>query len=97
MSPYTKEALEAQARHWEEEAHRQQRMRIMQAILGLVVLGMLISFTLWYTARAQAKSDARWCAFMVPLDQRYQKLENPDPDAQEFAKRLRVLVNDLNC
>jgi hypothetical protein len=103
MSPYTKEALEAQVQHWREEAKRQYRARIMEAIVGLVALGALISFTLWYTAWAQAQSDKRWCEFMVPLDQRYQKLlDDPNaitnPDTKEFADRLHFLVKDrLNC
>jgi hypothetical protein len=103
MSPYTKEVLEAQAAHWEAEALRQKKMRILEALVGLVVLGALISFTIWYTAHVQAKGDQRWCTFMVPLDQRYQSLvttddPKPDPDAAEFAARLHYLVNhDLNC
>lgn len=107
MSPYTKEALEAQAEHWRQEADRQRKARFTEAIAGLVVLGLLISFTIWYTAWNQHKSDSRWCAFMVPLDQRYQKLIEPDndpktpapsQDAKDFAARLHGLVTEqLNC
>ena len=96
--PYTKEALEAQAKHWEEEAHRQRRFRAIEGIIGLVVLGALISFTIWYTAHAVREADRRWCAFMVPLDQRYQQLPaDAPPEAKEFAGRLRELVRDLKC
>jgi ABC-type transport system involved in cytochrome bd biosynthesis fused ATPase/permease subunit len=99
VSPFTKEALEAQARHWEEEAHRQRRFRILQGIIGLVALGALISFTIWYTGYVRHKADQRWCAFMVPLDKRYQQLPpEADPEAKEFAERLNYLVvNDLKC
>ena len=99
MSPFTKEALEAQAQHWEEEAIRQRRARIVQAVLALVALGFLFSFTIWYTGYVRAKADQRWCAFMVPLDQRYQQLPpDADPEAKEFARRLNALVaNDLKC
>jgi hypothetical protein len=97
MSPYTKEALEAQAEHWKQEAERQKKARVVEGILGLVTLGLLISFTIWYTAWVQSNSDKRWCAFMAPLDQRYQQLQSPDPEAKKFAERLNDLVRGLKC
>lgn len=107
MSPYTKEALEAQVEHWKAEAERQRKARLLELILGLVVLTILISFTIWYTAWSQANADKRWCAFLVPLDQRYQKLlertpgQPPTPtskDAEDFARRLHLLVTkEFHC
>lgn len=98
MSPYTKEALEAQVEHWKQEADRQRKARFLEGIIGLVVLGALLSFTLWYTAWTVDQSDKRWCEFMVPLDQRYQQLKTQNPEAKEFADRLHFLVKDrLHC
>lgn len=97
MSPYTKEALEAQVKHWQHEAERQRRARFLESFIGLVVLGALISFTIWYTGWSQAKSDERWCDLMLPLDQRQQKIVNPTPDQAEFAARMHRLVGKLNC
>jgi hypothetical protein len=97
LSPYTKEALEAQAAHWQQEAERQRRLRFNERIVGLIALGALISFNIWYTGYTQSKSDASWCAFLVPLDARYQSLETKDPDALTFARQLHELVQDRGC
>lgn len=97
MSPYTKEALEAQVTHWKHEAERQRRARLLEAILGLISLGALISFTLWYTAWSQQKADARWCELMVPLDQRQEQIKNPTPEQKEFRDSMHRLVGKLHC
>lgn len=98
MSPYTKEMLEAQVEHWKKEAERHRRFRVIEGVVGIVVLGLLISFTIWYTGHVRAEGDRRWCAFMVPLDQRYQQLpSDADPEAKQFARRLHDLVGGLNC
>lgn len=97
MSPYTKETLEAQVKHWREEAERQRRARLLEMFVGLVVLGALISFTIWYTGWSQAKGDERWCDLMLPLDQRQQQIANPTADQKEFADRMHRLVGKLHC
>jgi hypothetical protein len=97
--------LEAQVAHWKDESERQRKARITEAIIGLVALGLLISFTIWYSAWTQANADKRWCSFLVPLDQRYQKLLEPtagqppvSEDSKEFARRLHLLVDkEFNC
>jgi hypothetical protein len=97
VSPYTKEALEAQVDHWRKEAERHRKARFAEALIGLVALGLLISFTLWYTAWSQAQSDARWCELIAPLDDRQQKIPNPTPEQKDFAGKMHVLRVKLHC
>lgn len=97
MSPYTKEALEAQAQHWKKEAERQRRARFLEALFGLVVLGGLISFTLWYVAHTQSVSDQRWCDLMTSIDKRNQALKSPSADQQEFINKIHDLTVKLHC
>lgn len=97
MSPFTKEMLEAQAAHWKEEAERQRKARFTEAILGLIALGLLFSFTLWYVAYQQSVSDRRWCSLMVPLDDRNQQIARPTPEQQEFIKSIHYLRQQMHC
>ena len=97
MSPYTKEMLEAQIKHWQREAERQRRARLLEAFIGLIVLGALISFTIWYAGWKQAQADSRWCDLIVPIDDRQQTITNPTPDQKEFADRMHTLRRKLHC
>ncbi len=66
---------------------------VIQIIINLMVVGALISFTVWYVAQ----NDRRWCDLMQPLDKRYQALQTKDPAAIEFREDLHDLVGTLNC
>lgn len=95
--PYTKEMLEAQVAHWQKEAERQRKARIAEGLVGLVVLALLISFTLWYTRYTVVESDKRWCTLMVSLDDRWQRIPNPSEDAKRFADQVHDLRRQLHC
>ncbi len=97
MSPFTKEALEAQAQHWKEEAEKQRRARYLQGIIGLVALGALISFTIWYVADNQRKSDQIWCELITGLDDRYRAVQSPTPEAADFAIKIHKIRVGLEC
>ncbi len=66
---------------------------VFQILLNLLVVGGLISFTVWYVAQ----NARRWCDLMQPLDKRYQALQTQDPAAIEFRQHLHELVMTLNC
>ena len=80
-----------------EQEHRKDRRRATEALIALLGVAVLISFTLWYVAYSQREADLRWCSLMVPLDDRYQKLVDPSPDAKQFADSVHVLRSQLHC
>lgn len=70
---------------------------LFQAVCALVVLGALVSFNIWYTARGQSVADRRWCDMIVSMDDRYRKLADPAPEAIDLQRSLSVLRADLGC
>lgn len=74
-----------------------ERRLALERIFGLLGLAILIGISLWYIAYTQRVSDQRWCDLMTGLDRRYERLQNPDPDAQEFAREIHILTQSLPC
>lgn len=80
-----------------EAVQRRANRNVVRSLVALLGVAILISFTLWYVARSQREADLRWCALMVPLDDRYQRLPDPSPDAKQFADSVHVLRSQLHC
>lgn len=97
MSQNAKEGQETQVRKWRTEAERHRRARLMEAFFGLMVLGALISFTLWHVAHNQRVSDERWCDLLTSIDKRNQALKNPSAEQQEFIAKIHELTMRMHC
>lgn len=80
-----------------QEARKQRRGRLTERIVYLVGLGLAIVFTVMYVSWTQRTADERWCGLMTGLDDRYQKLQSPDPDAQAFARQVHEIRVSLPC
>jgi hypothetical protein len=74
--------------------------RLIRSALGmLLVFGALVAFNIWYTSHTQAvqqrKSDERFCALFVGLDDRY-RISVP-PGSEVFAAQIHDLRKSLHC
>lgn len=71
--------------------------RAVERLVYLAGLGLAIIFVVMYVGWTQRVADERWCGLMTGLDDRYQRLESPDPDARRFADQVHELREDLPC
>lgn len=69
------------------------------ALLLLVSVAALVTFNIWYTARAIAEADKRWCALMVGIDDNNRAIppEQMPERTKRFAGMIRQLRQDLHC
>lgn len=64
----------------------------------LVIVGMLLSFNIWYTNNAVHKSNQLFCALFVATDDRYRALPSTaDPEALKFGRLIHDLRVGLDC
>jgi hypothetical protein len=72
---------------------------VRSALAMLLVFGALVAFNIWYTSHTQAvqqqKSDQRFCALFVGLDDRY-RVSVP-PGSETFAQQVHDLRTSLHC
>lgn len=78
----------------EQAEQRRKALHIVGALVGVAALAVIM---IMYVAHAQRVSDSRWCELMISLDDRYQRLENPNEDAQKLAAEIHSLRQGLHC
>ena len=80
-----------------ENYERQRNRRILQAALGLAAVALLVVVNILYTNYSQRQNDRRWCELVTGLDNRYQALKEPTPEAVEFRDIVNRLQRSLPC
>lgn len=74
--------------------------------VGASVLSALLAATVAICVNAQATekieqqrldTDRKWCAILVPLDERQRSIENPTASQQQFAHAISELRAQLRC
>lgn len=73
--------------------------RITQALVALVAVGLAITINILYVGYNQQRSDQRWCALMVGLDDNYRAAPpgSLPPRTQTFADSVKMLRKDFKC
>jgi hypothetical protein len=80
--------------------HSERLIRQMVVLVAVALFAMLVSVgaSIAYMRHNASEADQRWCALMVGLDDRYQKLpSDADPEARKFAGQVHTLRTRLGC